>query len=117
MTIEIQPGARLGRRSFLALAGAAAASSTFAAPAIAQNRPPLGLMRLPYDEAALAPVISGNTVSFHYGKHHRGYVDTVNRLVQNDPLESASPRRADQDHLGQSQPRGHLQCRGADLES
>jgi Fe-Mn family superoxide dismutase len=43
-------------------------------------------MRLPYDEAALAPVISGNTVSFHYGKHHRGYVDTVNRLVQNDPL-------------------------------
>jgi Fe-Mn family superoxide dismutase len=86
MTIQTLPGARLGRRNFLALAGAAAASSTLAAPAIAQNRPPLELMKLPYDEAALAPVLSGNTVGFHYGKHHRGYVETVNRLVQNDPL-------------------------------
>lgn len=36
---------------------------------------------LPYDESALDPVISARTLSFHYGKHHRGYVDELNRLV------------------------------------
>ena len=30
---------------------------------------------LPYSENALAPVISANTISFHYGKHHRAYFD------------------------------------------
>jgi Fe-Mn family superoxide dismutase len=39
------------------------------------------LPKLPYDEAALAPAISSQTVSFHYGKHHKGYVDNLNRLV------------------------------------
>jgi superoxide dismutase, Fe-Mn family len=41
------------------------------------------LSPLPYDEDALAPVISGKTMSFHYGKHHKGYVDKLNELVQN----------------------------------
>jgi superoxide dismutase, Fe-Mn family len=36
---------------------------------------------LPYDVNALAPVISANTLAYHYGKHHRGYVDTVNKLI------------------------------------
>lgn len=36
---------------------------------------------LPYAENALDPVISANTISFHYGKHHKGYVDNLNRLV------------------------------------
>lgn len=36
---------------------------------------------LPYEEYALEPVISAQTVSFHYGKHTRGYIDTLNRLV------------------------------------
>ncbi|WP_232470455.1 MULTISPECIES: superoxide dismutase [Methylococcus] len=36
---------------------------------------------LPYAENALAPVISANTVGFHYGKHHKGYVDNLNKLV------------------------------------
>ena len=36
---------------------------------------------LPWADDALAPVISAHTISFHYGKHHKGYVDTLNRLV------------------------------------
>ncbi|MGV6800546.1 MAG: superoxide dismutase [bacterium] len=36
---------------------------------------------LPYAEDALAPRISGNTLSFHYGKHHQAYVDNLNKLI------------------------------------
>ena len=36
---------------------------------------------LPYEETALAPVISANTLAYHYGKHHKAYVDTVNKLI------------------------------------
>jgi superoxide dismutase, Fe-Mn family len=43
---------------------------------------PFVLSPLPYDEGALAPAISARTVSFHYGKHHKTYVETLNKLVQ-----------------------------------
>ncbi|MFA5353018.1 MAG: superoxide dismutase [Thermodesulfovibrionales bacterium] len=36
---------------------------------------------LPYADNALEPVITANTVSFHYGKHHKGYVDNLNKLT------------------------------------
>jgi Fe-Mn family superoxide dismutase len=36
---------------------------------------------LPYADNALEPVISANTISFHYGKHHKGYVDNLNKLI------------------------------------
>ena len=36
---------------------------------------------LPYAENALEPVISARTIGFHYGKHHQGYVDNLNKLV------------------------------------
>jgi Fe-Mn family superoxide dismutase len=36
---------------------------------------------LPYAESALEPVISARTISFHYDKHHKGYVDNLNKLV------------------------------------
>ena len=36
---------------------------------------------LPYAETALEPVISAKTIGFHYGKHHRGYVDNLNKLL------------------------------------
>ena len=41
---------------------------------------------LPYAEDALAPVISARTLQFHYGKHHKGYVDTLNKLVAGTPF-------------------------------
>ncbi|HWY14245.1 MAG TPA: superoxide dismutase [Rhizomicrobium sp.] len=42
---------------------------------------PFELSPLPYDEDSLAPVISARTVGFHYRKHHKTYVETLNRLV------------------------------------
>jgi len=39
------------------------------------------LPSLPYGESALEPVISAKTIGFHYGKHHKGYVDNLNKLV------------------------------------
>jgi Fe-Mn family superoxide dismutase len=36
---------------------------------------------LPYADNALEPVISATTIGFHYGKHHKGYVDNLNKLV------------------------------------
>ncbi len=43
---------------------------------------PFTLAPLPYAQDALDPVISGKTISFHYGKHHQTYVDTLNKLVE-----------------------------------
>ena len=40
------------------------------------------LAPLPWDEKALEPVISANTISFHYHRHHKAYVDTINKLVE-----------------------------------
>ena len=45
---------------------------------------------LPWAENALEPVISANTISFHYGKHHKTYVDNLNNLVKGTDYESAS---------------------------
>jgi Fe-Mn family superoxide dismutase len=39
------------------------------------------LAPLPYAEDALEPVITANTIGFHYGKHHKSYVDNLNKLV------------------------------------
>lgn len=42
---------------------------------------PIALSPLPYAENALEPIITANTISFHYGKHHKGYVDNLNKLI------------------------------------
>ncbi|MDD1777669.1 MAG: superoxide dismutase [Candidatus Helarchaeota archaeon] len=41
----------------------------------------IALPPLPYSENALEPVISARTISFHYGKHHKAYVDNLNKLI------------------------------------
>jgi len=46
------------------------------------------LPRLPYAEDALAPVISAETISFHHGKHHKKYVDTMNQLLEKEHLNA-----------------------------
>ncbi len=45
---------------------------------------------LPWADNALEPVISANTISFHYGKHHKTYVDNLNNLVKGTDYESAT---------------------------
>jgi Fe-Mn family superoxide dismutase len=46
-----------------------------------ESAAPHVLPSLPYADNALAPVISANTIGFHYGKHHKGYVDNLNKLI------------------------------------
>lgn len=48
------------------------------------------LSPLPYDDSALSPVISANTIGFHYGKHHRAYVDNLNKLVVGTEWDGAT---------------------------
>lgn len=42
---------------------------------------PFVLSPLPYAENALGKIIPANTIGFHYGKHHQGYVDNLNKLL------------------------------------
>ena len=45
---------------------------------------------LPYSKDALAPHMSAETLEFHYGRHHKTYVDKLNSLVPGTPFENAS---------------------------
>jgi Fe-Mn family superoxide dismutase len=42
---------------------------------------------LPYDRAALEPHISAETLDFHHGKHHKTYVDNLNKLIEGTEYE------------------------------
>ena len=48
------------------------------------------LIDLPYPIDALEPVISAQTLSFHYGKHLQAYVDNLNKLIPGTEFESMS---------------------------
>ena len=50
----------------------------------------ISLPDLPYSPDALAPVISAETLRFHHGKHHRAYVDALNKLLAEAGLRSSS---------------------------
>jgi superoxide dismutase, Fe-Mn family len=45
---------------------------------------------LPFDRAALEPHMSAETLDFHYGKHHKAYVDKLNKLLAEKDAGSAS---------------------------
>jgi Fe-Mn family superoxide dismutase len=48
------------------------------------------LPELPYPRDALEPHISWETLDYHYGKHHRAYVNKLNELVKGTGYENAS---------------------------
>ena len=48
------------------------------------------LPKLPYEQNALEPHISSETLEFHYGKHHATYVTNLNKLIAGSEFESAS---------------------------
>jgi Fe-Mn family superoxide dismutase len=82
-------GAGLERRSSpivnhqgvsMAIASASASASS-SATSSASPSGSIVLPPLPWAENALEPVVSAKTVSFHYGKHHKTYVDTVNKMI------------------------------------
>jgi Fe-Mn family superoxide dismutase len=45
---------------------------------------------LPYTKTALEPHMSARTLELHHGKHHRAYVDTLNKLIEGSPLAGKS---------------------------
>jgi len=48
------------------------------------------LPELPYAKDALAPVISSETIEYHHGKHHKAYVDNLNKLIPGTKYENLS---------------------------
>lgn len=76
------------RRDFLALSIGTAIAAGF--PSITGRAASFELPPLPYKDDALSPVISANTIGFHYGKHHKGYVDKLNTLAKGTEFESLS---------------------------
>lgn len=94
-----EPNPSISRRIFLAgtaaVLGAQAIVNANAAPRRAHpataepSAPvegPFTLAPLPYAEDALAPHISARTMGIHYGKHHKGYVDKLNKAVEGQKL-------------------------------
>ncbi|MEJ2120446.1 MAG: superoxide dismutase [Alphaproteobacteria bacterium] len=61
---------------------------------------------LPYYTDALEPCISAQTMSVHHGKHHRKYVETLNRLIEDtrfadmDMIDIIRATHADAGHRG-----------------
>ena len=45
---------------------------------------------LPYTHDGLAPSISAETIEYHYGKHHKAYIDNLNRLISGTEFENMS---------------------------
>lgn len=43
---------------------------------------------LPYQLNALEPYISEQTMSYHYGKHHKAYIDNLNKLIKDTKFEN-----------------------------
>lgn len=79
---KVNSPAMLDRRGFLvASAGAAAWLAMGGLSRTAHAASPHALPPLPYAENALEPVITANTIRFHYGKHHKAYADKLNKLV------------------------------------
>jgi superoxide dismutase, Fe-Mn family len=69
------------------------------------SSPPIVLPALPYEQNALQPVISANTIGLHHDKHQKIYVDTLNELIAGTefgdmPLEEIVKATAGQsDHV------------------
>lgn len=48
------------------------------------------LPKLPYAMNALQPIISQETLEYHYGKHHQAYVNNLNNLIKDTELANAA---------------------------
>jgi superoxide dismutase, Fe-Mn family len=48
------------------------------------------LMTLPYTLDALEPLMSKETLEFHYGKHHQTYVNNLNNLIAGTKFEDST---------------------------
>ena len=86
----------LNRREFVTMIGTSAAAFSLAASgpsnalSASQVSSAISLPPLPYAQNALAPYISENTISFHYGKHHQAYVKNTIDKIAGTELEKAT---------------------------
>lgn len=83
---------RINRRQFLLVGAGLMAGSAFGfwAKLARAEATPFVLPDLPYTPTALAPSISADTIGYHYGKHHQGYVNNLNKLVTGTPMAEMS---------------------------
>ena len=92
-----------GRRCFLGAGASLLLVSALGGWSRNGSAATLSLPPLPYGESALDPVISARTIGVHYGKHHKGYVDNLNKLIANtefadlplDKIVAATAGKAD----------------------
>ena len=80
----------LSRRQFLLTGTALAAAPLIGAPVVARAAAPHVLPPLPYPDNALAPVISAQTIGFHYAKHHQAYLTNLNKMVEGTAMAEMS---------------------------
>ena len=57
---------------------------------MATTQSAIALPELPYARNALEPYMSRETLDYHYGKHHKAYVEKVNSLIAGTEFEDAS---------------------------
>lgn len=78
------------RRDFIKAAGLAAlAGATFKTGVLSaspEGKEPFTLASLPYAADALEPYIDRQTMEIHHGKHHKAYVDNLNKAVAGTAL-------------------------------
>ena len=60
------------------------------------------LMSLPYAKDALAPTISAETISYHYGKHHQAYVNKLNGAIEGTSLAEKSLEEIIEETVGKN---------------
>jgi len=79
----------------------------------AKNQTQLEQIKLPYNHSALSPVMSANTIDYHYGKLYKGYVDRYNNH-EGDPAFNEAGAYLHSIWFSQfrspgaRQPRGHI---------
>lgn len=72
----------LGMLALLAVIGiVVGAPQTAISPAVSAKASAFTLPELSFARNALEPHLSVSTMDFHYGKHHQGYVDNLNKLI------------------------------------
>ena len=74
-------------------------------PATSGEPPAFALPALPYGQEALEPYVSARTMSFHYAKHHRAYVDNLNKLVAGAPWAAGTRMPAPRPRNSRRRPR------------
>ena len=75
------------------------------------------LPSLPYAENALEPVISARTLGIHYGKHHKTYIDNLNKLITDTEFAGLTLQEIMSATSGQANKAGIFNNAGPNLES